>query len=450
MRIKGRIILPTVVYNMSIMIEHDGDSQFLDLNSAFPPTGSSGPSLGIDMLMNKHKISRDGVISLQSSGSSSSRTSSVHETTEDEASVEEEDGGFGASGGYGGGSSGQQVQQDNFKSRIVAEAARQEQVLSEKRDILWKLDRLESRGYNVPRKFTMASDIEEMRAEYQRIVREKEIEGSIKMQQNVMMAFVTGLELLNTRFDPFGVELDGFSEAINDSIDDYDDVFEELHDKYKGSGKKMAPELRLLMGISGAAFKHHLTKSMFKKQNLPNVQDVLNSDPDLMRSFQRAAAGKMGYSSNGTPLGGGGGGGGLFGMLGNMFGGGGGAKRPQASAPPYQAPRPSGPGPTQPPFRPQQKQQPAHHNHHQQHTMVDPGDIESLIQEVHRDIASTPPPPSNSAARFDSLSVTDEEIASLIEDGSEVGGRNIQTGRHGGGRGGGRKPAGGPRRTLDL
>ena len=40
------------------------------------------------------------------------------------------------------------------------------------------------------------------------------------------------LEFLNNKFDPFDIKLDGWSESVNESINDYDEVFEELAEKY--------------------------------------------------------------------------------------------------------------------------------------------------------------------------------------------------------------------------
>ena len=51
------------------------------------------------------------------------------------------------------------------------------------------------------------------------------------------------------------------------------EVFEELHDKYKGRGQ-MAPELRLMMMVGGSGFMFHLTNSLFK-QAMPNMNDIL-------------------------------------------------------------------------------------------------------------------------------------------------------------------------------
>ena len=74
---------------------------------------------------------------------------------------------------------------------------------------------------------------------------------------------MTAIEFLNTRFDPLDVKLEGWSESVHENINDYDDIFEELHEKYKGSSK-MAPELRLLLTLGGSAFMFHLTNTMFK------------------------------------------------------------------------------------------------------------------------------------------------------------------------------------------
>ena len=52
----------------------------------------------------------------------------------------------------------------------------------------------------------------------------------------MLMACITGVEFLNNKFDPFDVKLDGWSEQINENIDDYDEIFAELHEKYQVKG----------------------------------------------------------------------------------------------------------------------------------------------------------------------------------------------------------------------
>ena len=120
-----------------------------------------------------------------------------------------------------------------------------EELLREKFKALRNLESLEKRGVKLSKKYNMESNLEEMKGEYELIVSEKERDASCKFQGRMMMAAITGLEFLNTRFDPFDVKLDGWAEQMNENIDDYDEIFAELHEKidYKNNGPYMAKEL---------------------------------------------------------------------------------------------------------------------------------------------------------------------------------------------------------------
>ncbi len=191
----------------------------------------------------------------------------------------------------------------------------EEEILNAKRELLYQFERLERKGTQLPKKFTMASNLEEMRLELDRLKRDREVDQSVKFQRKVMMTVVTGMELLNNKFDPIGARLDGWSESINDNIDDYDEVFEELHDKYKGKAK-MAPEFKLMFMLGGSAFMFHMTNTMFKTQ-MPGMEEVLKRNPDLMRQFAAATASTMQQNTaQSNPMMSG-----LSGMFSNMFGG---------------------------------------------------------------------------------------------------------------------------------
>ena len=113
----------------------------------------------------------------------------------------------------------------------------------------------------------MASDIDEMRMEYLRIKKHREVENSIKFSRKMLIAGITAIEFLNNKFDPFDAKLDGWSENVHENINDYDEVFEELHEKYKEAAK-MSPEIKLLMMLGGSGFMFHLSNSLFKNNNL--------------------------------------------------------------------------------------------------------------------------------------------------------------------------------------
>ena len=298
--------------------------------------------------------------------------------------------------------------------------------LNEKREIIYQLDRLESKGFKIPFKFNMNSDLEEMRTEYNRLVREKELDGSVRFQQKMLMAFISGTEYMNSRYDPFAIKLDGWSEQVNENINDYDDIFEELHYKYKATGKKMAPELRLFIGLSGSAFMFHLTSRMFKEQPMPNVENVLKSDPELMKQFQQAAAKQymMGNTSpyqqgsqapqaaQNIPLNplnnygnsgnsGSDSSGGLFNMVSSLFS--------SLNSPVSNMSKPS----MSQPMSQQSNNIRQSPNITERHKPV--ADIENIINNVHNNISI-----DNYENNIETLSVSDEEITSIIEDAADI------------------------------
>jgi hypothetical protein len=166
-----------------------------------------------------------------------------------------------------------------------------EEMLREKFKFLRKLEGLEKKGIELSKKYTMESSLQEMQGEYETIMEEKAKQNSVKFQGNMLMAIINGIEFLNGKFDPFDIKLDGWSEQIQENVNDYDDVFGELYEKYK-SKASMAPELKLLFQLGGSAMMVHMTNTMFKSA-MPGMDDILRQNPDLMRSFQNAAVNSM-------------------------------------------------------------------------------------------------------------------------------------------------------------
>ncbi len=172
-----------------------------------------------------------------------------------------------------------------------------EEQLREKFKYLRKLEALEKKGVELSKKYNMESSLLEMQGEYETIMDEKAKQNSVKFQGNMLMAVINGMEFLNNRFDPFDIKLDGWSDQVQENITDYDDIFAELHEKYK-SKASMAPELKLLFQLGGSAMMVHLTNTMFKSA-MPGMDDILRQNPDLMRSFQSAAVNTMSQNNPG-------------------------------------------------------------------------------------------------------------------------------------------------------
>ncbi len=167
-----------------------------------------------------------------------------------------------------------------------------EEERKEKSDLINKLNRLEQKGYTISRRYTMDNSLEEVKQEFERLTDTRKLETSVKFQRQMMMGLVTGMELLNEKVNPFDWQLKGWSESVNENIDDFDEVFEELYDKYKTKGN-MPAEARLLFMLAGSGFMFHMSNSFFRSK-MPSMDDIMRNNPGLQRQFAAAAANAAG------------------------------------------------------------------------------------------------------------------------------------------------------------
>jgi len=155
----------------------------------------------------------------------------------------------------------------------------------EKQEILLKLLALEKKGIVLTKKYSMSSKLSDLRFELELHKNNAEVDVSVKFQQKVLMAAVTGLEFANKRFDPLGAKLDGWSESVMENLDDYESIFMRLHEKYKKRAE-LPPELQLLVTLVGSGFMFHVTKSLFSSAMPAGLNDVQSSE--IMKNIAAA------------------------------------------------------------------------------------------------------------------------------------------------------------------
>ena len=169
-----------------------------------------------------------------------------------------------------------------------------EEEKKKKMELINKLNRLEGKGYSLTKRFTMDNALDEIQQEFDRLVDAKNLEASLRFQRQCLMGVATGAEFLNSKFNPFDWDLDGWSESVHENIEDFDEVFEELYDKYKGRGN-MPPEAKLLMSLVGSGFMFHMSNSFFRsKSNNFDAGDIFKNNPQLAKQFAQAAAQQAG------------------------------------------------------------------------------------------------------------------------------------------------------------
>ena len=167
---------------------------------------------------------------------------------------------------------------------IQNDIAAQKELKFKKMEIFAKLMHIKNTGIELTRKYTIDSEINDMEAElkYHSDIQSKK--NGVQLAKSFMCNAITGLEYMNDQYDPFGIKLKGWSDQVKMNKDDFDEVFEELLEKYKGNGKKLEPELKLAMMLIISAGSFHMTQSM--TANLPGLDDVIKNNPELMAKLQ--------------------------------------------------------------------------------------------------------------------------------------------------------------------
>ena len=224
--------------------------------------------LGLDNLVNQQKknvIDESSEVSLKSRGSS--RGSDIDLDLDERVKNIMDERSESSQGSRGSvRSEGSRKSGASDLSSLVKEKVKNKTGLTEnqrKEELLYLFNKLEKKGFKLNQKFTMRSPLEDMERIYERLEHERNVKASINFQRKVLMGIVSGLEFLNGTMNPFDIDLEGWSESIMENQNEYDDIFEELYEKYKDKGK-VSPEVKLLMTLAGSAFYFHLSKTIVK------------------------------------------------------------------------------------------------------------------------------------------------------------------------------------------
>lgn len=166
-----------------------------------------------------------------------------------------------------------------------------------KRAMIKKLEEWHEKGLTKNNsRFNMDSVYEEVEDEYESALEDKRKKDSMKLQGWWFMTFVNSLEYANTAFNPFDLNLDGWGEQVSEDIDSYEEIFSELHDKYKGG--KLAPEISLALRMGFSACVVNFTNKALSTAT-PGFNDVIKQSPELMRMFTNATVSSMSQQSPG-------------------------------------------------------------------------------------------------------------------------------------------------------
>jgi hypothetical protein len=164
-----------------------------------------------------------------------------------------------------------------------------------KLDMLRKLGELKQLGVHLSQNYNLDSDLEMMQYEYKLHHDIRSKKNSVQWMSHMMIGIVKGTEMLNDGYNPFDIKLAGLSNIISSDMHNYYAVLGDIYEKYNQPGKQMAPEMRLLLMISGAALSMQINriapegiKNMMGVGGMAN--NIKNDDQTLNELRKKAEA----------------------------------------------------------------------------------------------------------------------------------------------------------------
>ena len=156
-------------------------------------------------------------------------------------------------------------------------------------ELLRKLSEIKAKGFELSKDYSFNSSIEEMEYEYELLKSFANKRQGIKLYKNILLNAVSAMEFMNDKYDPFSFQLSGWSEHVSVEVDSWDDIIEEIYEKYKGTGQNMAPELKLMLLLTSSAAAFHHSKSTFK--NIPGLDKIIENNPNILNKVTTGLVG---------------------------------------------------------------------------------------------------------------------------------------------------------------
>ena len=156
-----------------------------------------------------------------------------------------------------------------------------EQIRKEKAALLHKLhlfgQKKDSSSYGYV-KLDLNYTLDEIKFEFNRIKGLVDNERMVNFYKRMLLMGIQGVEMLNSTFDPFGIDLNGWSEAMGYSMEnqEYDEVLSDLYEKYKGTGS-MSPEMKLIFMIITSGFMFTASKKIAKMDSSSMFANILGN-----------------------------------------------------------------------------------------------------------------------------------------------------------------------------
>ena len=161
--------------------------------------------------------------------------------------------------------------------------------LLKKLAMLRKLGELSQAGVKLSQNYGVNSDYKTMKFEYELHNGIRSKQNAINWMGNMMIGIVKGIEMLNDNLNPFDIKFENtWSNKITSDITDYYDVLGEIFEKYTTPGKKMPPELKLFLMLTGSAISIQMHRGISNMLgNSFNTSSEIDKDANLIKELRQ-------------------------------------------------------------------------------------------------------------------------------------------------------------------
>jgi hypothetical protein len=159
-----------------------------------------------------------------------------------------------------------------FASSTATASLTPGEIRMKKIELLRKLSEIKSKGYSLSKEYDFNSSIEDMEYEYALLISFVNKKNGVSLFRNCLLNGVSILEFLNDKYDPFDFKLSGWTDHVNVQISTFDDILEELYEKYKGTGASLPVEAKLLLLLMASGSAFHFSKSQLG--NIPGMGNL--------------------------------------------------------------------------------------------------------------------------------------------------------------------------------
>lgn len=151
----------------------------------------------------------------------------------------------------------------------------------EKREIYYELFQFEKAGYAVNKKYSLDDDISELRFEYNRLMKEKDIDEKTKIAWTLFQTANGIIEYANNKLNPFNFSMKGWSDEIDQKRSEYEPHFRKIY-KQISLRLQISPSLMVAM-LFGTQLAQFIFPKLLDKLNVNLGKDKLK-DKNIMNT----------------------------------------------------------------------------------------------------------------------------------------------------------------------